>query len=69
MDRSLGQIVMFVKMSDGSKNDKDIVDIGVSYDGSWLIRGHTSNIGVGCVIDLLTGFVINYEGVKTVWRM
>ncbi|GFU50996.1 uncharacterized protein TNCV_4461891 [Trichonephila clavipes] len=45
----------------GSKNDKDIVDIGVSYDGSWLTRGHTSNIGVGCVIDLLTGFVIDYE--------
>ncbi|GFY10033.1 uncharacterized protein TNCV_3699932 [Trichonephila clavipes] len=45
----------------GSKNDKDIVDIGVSYDGSWLTRGHTSNIRVGCVIDLLTGFVIDYE--------
>ncbi|GFX50855.1 uncharacterized protein TNCV_2732091 [Trichonephila clavipes] len=34
-----------VKMH-GSKNDKDIVDIGVSCDGSWLTRGHTSNIGV-----------------------
>ncbi|GFX89784.1 uncharacterized protein TNCV_2245841 [Trichonephila clavipes] len=45
----------------GSKNDKDIVDIGVSYDGSWLTKGHTSNIGLGCVIDLLTGFVIDYE--------
>ncbi|GFU72834.1 uncharacterized protein TNCV_2782991 [Trichonephila clavipes] len=44
-----------------SKNDKDIVDIRVSYDGSWLKRGHTSNIGVRCVIDLLTGFVIDYE--------
>ncbi|GFV78992.1 uncharacterized protein TNCV_4347511 [Trichonephila clavipes] len=44
----------------GSKNDKDIVDIGVSYDRSWLTSGHTSNIGVGCVIDLLTGFVIEY---------
>ncbi|GFU51341.1 uncharacterized protein TNCV_2119621 [Trichonephila clavipes] len=45
----------------GSKNDKDIVNIGVPYDGSWLTREHTSNIGVGCVIDLLTGFVIDYE--------
>ncbi|GFX32270.1 uncharacterized protein TNCV_1324711 [Trichonephila clavipes] len=50
-----------VREAYGSKNDKDIVDIGVSYDGSWLTRGHTSNIGVGCVIDLLTGFVIDYE--------
>ncbi|GFS68675.1 uncharacterized protein TNCV_1958921 [Trichonephila clavipes] len=50
-----------VREAYGSKNDKDIVDIEVSYDGSWLTRGHTSNIGVGCVIDLLTGFVIDYE--------
>ncbi|GFV86728.1 uncharacterized protein TNCV_3964581 [Trichonephila clavipes] len=50
-----------VREAYGSKNDKDIVDIGVSCIGSWLTRGHTSNIGVGCVIDLLTGFVIDYE--------
>ncbi|GFV10530.1 uncharacterized protein TNCV_2584241 [Trichonephila clavipes] len=50
-----------VREAYGSKNDKYIVDIGVSFDGSWLTRGHTSNIGVGCVIDLLTGFVIDYE--------
>ncbi|GFS94333.1 uncharacterized protein TNCV_2013881 [Trichonephila clavipes] len=34
-----------------SKNDKDIVGIGESYDGSWFARGHMSDIGVGCVID------------------
>ncbi|GBN93597.1 hypothetical protein AVEN_174388-1 [Araneus ventricosus] len=45
----------------GSKNDSNIVDIGVSYDGSWLTRGQTSNIGIGCVIDLLTGFLIDFE--------
>ncbi|GFU60954.1 uncharacterized protein TNCV_3372711 [Trichonephila clavipes] len=50
-----------VREAYGSKNDKDIVDIVVSYDGSWLTREHTSYIGVGCVIDLLTGFVIDYE--------
>ncbi|GFX88535.1 uncharacterized protein TNCV_2659461 [Trichonephila clavipes] len=50
-----------VREAYGSKNDKDIVNIGMSYDGSWLTRGHTLNIGVGCVIDLLTGFVIDYE--------
>ncbi|GFV63761.1 uncharacterized protein TNCV_2412141 [Trichonephila clavipes] len=56
----------------GSKNDKYIVDIGVSYEGSWMTRGHTSNIGVGCVINLLTGFMIDYEvmsnGVQNVSR-
>ncbi|GFW05058.1 uncharacterized protein TNCV_598521 [Trichonephila clavipes] len=50
-----------VREAYGSKNDKDTVDIGVSYDGSCFTRGHTSNIGVRCVIDLLTGFVIDYE--------
>ncbi|GFV92040.1 uncharacterized protein TNCV_1894761 [Trichonephila clavipes] len=52
-----------VREAYGSKNDKDIVDIKVSYDESWLTRGNTSTIGVGCVIDLLTGFVIDYEDV------
>ncbi|GFR74607.1 hypothetical protein ElyMa_003897200 [Elysia marginata] len=33
--------------------------IAVSYDGSWLTRGHTSLIGLGCVIDVLTGLVLD----------
>ncbi|GFV71548.1 uncharacterized protein TNCV_3931441 [Trichonephila clavipes] len=49
-----------VREAYGSKNDKYIVHIGVSYDGIWLTRGLMSNIGVGSVIDLLTGFVIDY---------
>lgn len=36
-----------------------LMDIAVSYDGSWLTRGHTSLIGVGCVIDILTGLVLD----------
>ncbi|GFU64149.1 uncharacterized protein TNCV_3745171 [Trichonephila clavipes] len=31
------------------------------FDGTWLTRGHSSKIGVGCVIDLLTGFVMDFE--------
>ncbi|GFV01588.1 uncharacterized protein TNCV_2961811 [Trichonephila clavipes] len=61
LNQLLVDVCKNVREAYGSKNDKDIVDIGVSYDGSWLTRGHTSNIGVGCVIDLLTGFVIDYE--------
>lgn len=41
------------------REDSDILDIGVSYDGTWLTRGHSSLIGVGCVIDLLTGLCID----------
>ena len=38
-----------------------VLDITVSYDGTWHTRGHTSMYGVGCVIDVLTGFVIDYQ--------
>ena len=36
-----------------------VLDISVSYDGSWLTRGHSSHIGVGCVIDITTGLCID----------
>lgn len=38
----------------------EILDLAVSYDGSWHKRGHTSNYGVGCIIELYTGLVIDY---------
>ena len=31
----------------------------MSYGGSWLTRVHTALIGVGCVIDVLTGLVLD----------
>ena len=39
----------------------DIIDISVSYDGTWMTRGHRSHIGVGFVIECDTGFVIDFE--------
>ncbi|KAJ4433463.1 hypothetical protein ANN_15766 [Periplaneta americana] len=38
----------------------EISDISVSFDRTWLTRGHSSMYGVGSVIDLLTGFVLDY---------
>lgn len=35
-------------------------NIAVSYDGSWMTRGHSSHIGVGAVIELFTGLVLDY---------
>lgn len=35
-------------------------NIAVSYDGSWMTRGHSSHIGVGTVIELFTGLVLDY---------
>lgn len=35
-------------------------NIAVSYDGSWMTRGHSSHIGVGTVIELFTGLCLDY---------
>lgn len=35
-------------------------NIAVSYDGSWMTRGHSSHIGVRTVIELFTGFILDY---------
>ncbi|GFO12967.1 hypothetical protein PoB_003947200 [Plakobranchus ocellatus] len=40
-------------------DDDSLLDISVSFDGSWLTRGHKSLIGIGCVIDVLTGLIID----------
>lgn len=37
------------------------INISVSYDGSWHKRGFTSKYGVGCVIDVITGLVVDFE--------
>lgn len=38
-----------------------ILDVCGSYDGSWMTRGHTSHIGLGCFIDIETGYVLDCE--------
>lgn len=43
-----------------SVTEDDVINISVSYDGTWHKRGFTSNYGVGCVIDMDTGFIIDY---------
>ena len=45
---------------DPSLSDSDVIDIPVSYDGSWMTRGHTSNFGIGAVVDGLTGLVVDF---------
>ena len=39
---------------------EDVRDISVSYDASWMTRGHRSLYGIGSVIDLITCLVIDY---------
>lgn len=39
--------------------------IDVSFDGTWQKRGFSSHYGVGAVIDVLTGYVIDYDVMST----
>ncbi|KAL1276324.1 hypothetical protein QQF64_035947 [Cirrhinus molitorella] len=42
--------------------DEDaVINISVSFDGTWHKRGFTSNYGIGVCIDVLTGLVIDFE--------
>lgn len=42
-------------------NDNDVVEIGVSYDGTWSKRGYTANFGIGFVISVDTGEILDYD--------
>lgn len=45
------------------------LDITVSYDGSWQKRGFTSKYSVGCVIEVITGLVIDFEVISKYCRV
>ena len=42
-------------------DEHGVLDIRVSYDGSWQKRGHTSHNGTGAVIEPLTGLLIDFK--------
>ncbi|CAB3996136.1 Hypothetical predicted protein [Paramuricea clavata] len=42
------------------KDDAEILDVAVSFDGTWSKRGFTANYGVGIVISADTGEVLDY---------
>ncbi|GFV63421.1 uncharacterized protein TNCV_4458451 [Trichonephila clavipes] len=49
------------EIKDAYKNGAEINNLSVSFVGTWLTRGHTSHIGVECIIDMLTGYVVDFE--------
>ncbi|GBL81937.1 hypothetical protein AVEN_50525-1 [Araneus ventricosus] len=59
-EKQFHQIRSEVKKAYNEEKD-GITNIAVTFDGTWLTRGHTSQIGIGCVIDMLTGYVIDYQ--------
>ena len=46
-------------MDDPFLADAELIDLTVSYDGSWMKRGHNSSYGIGCVVDTVTGLVLD----------
>ncbi|KAK8748456.1 hypothetical protein OTU49_016156, partial [Cherax quadricarinatus] len=40
---------------------RGVLDIDVTYDGTWHTRGHNSNFGIGVAIDALTKLVVDYQ--------
>lgn len=51
-----------VEVAEQLKNEADaVINISVSFDGTWQKRGFTSHYGIGVCIDILTGLVIDYE--------
>lgn len=47
--------------TDTIPDEDNNMKIDVSYDGSWMKRGHTSRIGMGVVIEVRTGFIVDFE--------
>ena len=47
--------------ADPDLRGQDIIDIAVSYDGTWQKRGFLSHNGVGVVVDLMTGLILDTE--------
>ena len=47
---------------EGEQPDEEgILDVAVSFDGSWMKRGFTSKYGVVCVISAVTGEVLDFH--------
>ena len=42
-------------------SEPDVLDICVSYDGTWMKRGFSSMYGAGVATDILIGLVIDFE--------
>ncbi|GFR91290.1 hypothetical protein ElyMa_002588900 [Elysia marginata] len=49
----------YSKKEEQLPNEHGCMEIAASFDGSWLTRGHKSLIGIGCVVDVLTGLVLD----------
>ena len=40
--------------------EERIIDLAVSFDGTWMTRGHKSKYGLGCIVEIETGLVLDF---------
>ena len=51
---------MYAAMKIGILDADDVLDISVSFDGSWHKRGRTSHNGITTVIESFSGLIIDF---------
>ena len=44
-----------------SRSEDGILNVDVSYDGTWMTRGHSSKMSAGFVIEADTGLILDHE--------
>lgn len=60
MAKARKRVREFYKEQGQPVTENSVIDLAVSYDGSWHKRGFTSNYGVGTIIHIETGLVLDF---------
>ena len=53
--------IFYILQEQVSRGETPVINIGVTYDGTWQKRGVSSLYRVGVCMDIITGLVIDYE--------
>lgn len=61
MKKSRKAVLEHYAGKEGGVADNGLVNVDVTYDGTWHKRGYKSNFGVGAVIDIDCGMVLDYS--------
>ena len=61
LDEAANTVCRMYSDIDSSLEADDTIDLTDSCDGSWMTRGHKSQYGIGCVIEVMTGLVIDLQ--------
>ena len=50
----------YINQGLSTATEDGIIDLAVSFDGTWMTRGHSSKYGLGCVAEIETDLVLDY---------